>query len=236
MTSNIPKEIIIEGKKFHIEIKYLWKKNSSASIKENSLEFRFPRFISKRKEEEHFQKLLNNLVKKIKKNPHHFTDDSKDLIEKGYFNFAGEKFYIVKNHHKKKIYFSENTFYSPVDIFTETLEKEIPKLLAQRYSYLIEEKVKELNKKTFNYFIKKVETKFYKSKWGHCTSNNTISINIKLLNAPKEVLEYVIIHELAHIKVKSHSREFWREVEKFCPHHRKIRKYLRENPPKIFNE
>ena len=51
-------------------------------------------------------------------------------------------------------------------------------------------------KKHFNYNIKNIQIKNSKSKWGHCTFDNKIMINIKLLNTKENILDYVIIHEL----------------------------------------
>jgi len=83
--------------------------------------------------------------------------------------------------------------------------------------------------------IKGFELKNLNSKWGHCTFDNKIMLNLKLLNAPKEVLDYVIYHELSHIKHKNHSRNFWNEVSIFCKNHKVLRKVLKDESPKIFS-
>ena len=90
------------------------------------------------------------------------------------------------------------------------------------------------NRETFNYKIGHVVLKTVNSKWGHCTSKNKIMINLKLLNGNRHILDYVIIHELSHVKHKNHSVEFWKNVEKFCRDHKIKRKELKEDPPKIF--
>ena len=73
-----------------------------------------------------------------------------------------------------------------------------------------------------------------RSKWGHCTHDDSIMLNLKLLNAEIEILNYVIYHELSHIKHKNHSSNFWAEVEKFCPNYKLLRKKLKNNPPGLF--
>ncbi|MCD4797081.1 MAG: M48 family metallopeptidase [Candidatus Cloacimonetes bacterium] len=54
-----------------------------------------------------------------------------------------------------------------------------------------------------------------KTRWGSCSAKNNISLNIKLINLPAELIDYVILHELVHTKVKNHQKEFWSELEKY---------------------
>ena len=56
-----------------------------------------------------------------------------------------------------------------------------------------------------------------KTRWGSCSHKNRLSFNIQLLRLPIESIEYVVVHELAHIEHKNHSREFWNLVEKYLP-------------------
>jgi predicted metal-dependent hydrolase len=67
-----------------------------------------------------------------------------------------------------------------------------------------------------------------RSRWGSCTSCNAISLNIYLVALPPELADYVLVHELAHIGHKNHSRTFWNEVEKYLPDWKTRRKKLRE--------
>lgn len=65
-----------------------------------------------------------------------------------------------------------------------------------------------------------------KTRWGSCSPSGTVSLNWKLLLAPEPVIDYVIIHELAHLKHMNHSRRFWEFVEVYCPDWKKYRKWL----------
>jgi predicted metal-dependent hydrolase len=53
-----------------------------------------------------------------------------------------------------------------------------------------------------------------KSKWGSCSHKNNISLNIKLIVLPEEMLDYVILHELVHTQIRNHSKGFWRELDR----------------------
>lgn len=68
-----------------------------------------------------------------------------------------------------------------------------------------------------------------KSKWGSCSHLNELQFNWRLIMAPTLVLNYVVIHELAHTIHKNHSHDFWRLVEKHNPSFRQNRKWLKEN-------
>lgn len=71
-----------------------------------------------------------------------------------------------------------------------------------------------------------VTVKNMKSSWGRCSSDGKISINRNIIYYPRECLEYVIIHELCHLKHMNHSPEFWELVERYCPDRKRIRKEL----------
>lgn len=66
-----------------------------------------------------------------------------------------------------------------------------------------------------------------KTLWGSCSGRGTISLNWKLQLMPNETLEYVIIHELAHLKEHNHSVRFWKIVETFCSEYQQLRKQLK---------
>jgi predicted metal-dependent hydrolase len=68
-----------------------------------------------------------------------------------------------------------------------------------------------------------------RSKWGHCTHDNRLQFNWRLVMAPTLVVHYVIVHELAHTTEKNHSRAFWRRVGKYNPSYRQSRKWLRDH-------
>ena len=74
-----------------------------------------------------------------------------------------------------------------------------------------------------NFYIKDLKTK-----WWSCSWINNISINLKLIHFNLEILEYVIIHEICHIREKNHSRNFWNLVWKHCSNYKELRKELRK--------
>ena len=67
-----------------------------------------------------------------------------------------------------------------------------------------------------------------KTRWGSCSSNGYLYFNYQLYYLPDELLDYVVIHELAHRRYMDHSKEFWDEVEKYCPDYRERRQQLKK--------
>ena len=66
-----------------------------------------------------------------------------------------------------------------------------------------------------------------RSRWGSCSSKNNLSFNTQLAQTPPEFIEYVVVHELAHILHKNHSRDFWRLVERYLPDYKERKELVR---------
>lgn len=75
----------------------------------------------------------------------------------------------------------------------------------------------------------KVSVKTQKKRWGSCTSKGHILLNWRLILAPVEVIDYVILHELCHLYHMDHSQKFWGKVMDFDPHYQIKRKWLKQN-------
>jgi len=108
--------------------------------------------------------------------------------------------------------------------------------LQKLYRYLarnyLAKRLKELSKYT-NIPYEKMRLSSAHTRWGSCSSNGTISLNWKLIMAPAGIIDYVIIHELCHVRHMNHSRLFWQLVTHYLPDCKERRKWLRQNSNKL---
>lgn len=72
----------------------------------------------------------------------------------------------------------------------------------------------------------RVTIRCQQTRWGSCSSRGNLNFNCLLMLAPEEVLDYVVVHELAHRKQMNHSALFWQEVERECPDYKKSLRWL----------
>jgi predicted metal-dependent hydrolase len=78
--------------------------------------------------------------------------------------------------------------------------------------------------------VRRVTVRSQRSRWGSCSSGGVISLNWRLVQTPSFVRDYIILHELMHLRQMNHSARFWKEVEQVCPDYRSAKLWLKENP------
>lgn len=93
---------------------------------------------------------------------------------------------------------------------------------------VITEKVNFYSEK-LNVSYTRIELKKVISIWGSCSASNNLSFNRKLVMAPHEIVDYVVIHETCHMIQRNHSSRFWALVAKLDPQYREHRRWLRDN-------
>lgn len=83
--------------------------------------------------------------------------------------------------------------------------------------------------KKYGFRFKSITIKTLKSRWGSCSREGNLNFNWRLIMAPTDVLDYVVVHEVCHLKQLNHSSKFWDLVEIECPNHKQAKKWLRDH-------
>lgn len=81
--------------------------------------------------------------------------------------------------------------------------------------------------KKFGFTYQNITIRGQKTRWGSCSSHGNLNFNWRLIMTPPDAIEYVIIHELCHLKVPDHSAQFWHLVAQFCPNYQDYVELLR---------
>lgn len=121
----------------------------------------------------------------------------------------------IKLLKKDNLKYNEYFFLGKKYILDETI-KDLDKFYKDKSKEIIPTIIDEYAEK-MNLFPTSLKFRKNKNTWGSCNYKNGLNFNILLIKYPIEIVEYVVIHELAHIKHKNHSRRFWNLVEDYCP-------------------
>jgi len=139
-----------------------------------------------------------------------------------YYKGIAYPFRVVLHNTKNSSFsFEENRFF----LYTHTMDtlllqkqidlfykKEAEKFLPQ----LVEKYAQQMQ-----LFPKEIHFRKTRRQWGSCSGSNRLSLNTMLMKLPEELIGYVIVHELAHIRYKHHQKSFWKLVEQYMPLYKK---------------
>ena len=170
-------------------------------------------------------KLITKKIEKIKK----LNTLNSDIINYKSILLLGEKYSVIETNKVGKPYFTDSCLFLPlrykensslrINILKKTLKNLASTILIKRLNdILLCKKINGVNKITVGSF---------KSKWGSCDSEGHIKLNWKVVMLPKELIDFIIFHEICHLKEMNHSRNFYNELSKFCPNHRQHRAILK---------
>ena len=177
---------------------------------------------------------LKNLIERKKEWINKNIDRSRknhkniDQISHGFITYKGQVLKLVYEKsnfegiavedNKLKIFYSDES--KSKKLIIEWLKLQANNFLRARLSFLSKRISIEFNSLTI---------KSYTARWGSCNIRGDIFLNWKLIMLPESVIDYVLIHELAHINVPNHSKKFWELVKKKDPNYCKNQQWLKDN-------
>jgi predicted metal-dependent hydrolase len=122
-----------------------------------------------------------------------------------------------------------NTLAVSHELFNDgILESALEQWYRTEAAKLISERISKLSSQ-MGISYKRIFIRGQKTRWGSCSHKKNLNFNWKLIMAPEPVIDYVIIHELTHLKEMNHSKRFWELVAQNCPEWREHKKWLKQH-------
>jgi len=169
-----------------------------------------------------YLRVLNSDTLQIRANIYFTIYDAKELINRKIEWIES----IILRMNKKSTKEDEFFFLGEIKKLEDYKIKNLDLFYKKEIQKILPIKLEEYSKK-MNLFSTSVSYRKNKRTWGSCNYKNGLNFNILLMKYPIEVMEYVIVHELAHIKHKNHSKDFWNLVAIYCPNYKEIEKLFK---------
>lgn len=235
-------ETEINGKKYFIEMILSKNKTATARVKEGKIIIKIPNRWPESEKSKALEKLKARMFKAMERNPSRFEQVEISFNDGQQLALLGNTFNInIQNSKGRRS--TARLIENNIKIrLAEGLNDEetkkrvrilIRKAISKSLLPVLTSRVQSINERHFNFQFKSIRIKEMTSRWGSCSSSGCINLSFYLLFAPEEVLDYVIIHELAHIRVRNHGGEFWNLVGSAMPDYLEKRKWLNKNASKI---
>ena len=113
-------------------------------------------------------------------------------------------------------------------ITSNRIKKLYENWLIEKAQRFFEDKVEKYSKK-LGVRVKRVAIKNLRNRWGSLTKSGVLNLNLNLIKAPEDIIDYIILHELCHLKIKEHSHHYWDMLHKFMPNYHDKIEWLKVN-------
>ena len=200
-------------------------------VKDKRVTIKVPFFINNNLIQQLVNKKLSWIIKQLNTQSKFLPFEKKLYINDEKFLYLG-KYYKLKILKNKRYSVNIEGDFLQVKVKNELNKLKIKKLLKEWFyeKSLIYFKKETHNCAKINHLkINSIKVREYKARWGSCSNNADISFNWRLIMAPPKIIEYVIIHELMHIKEHNHSPKYWNYVKSLYPNINEAKEWLMYN-------
>ena len=223
------------GREYHVKEEYSRGRIASARVAGDEIIIRLPARASAREKADMARSLVDRIIRKVNANPYYFYKEPMEFSEGSSFWFFDRMIFLpeVSYGGRSRSAFIGNTLYikvrrgSPSEI-KGMVDKAVLKALKRNFMPLVEERIRMLDESSFRFGDWSVRIGNMESVWGSC-SGRKLSFSIRLFFAPGKIIDYVIMHELAHLKEHNHSERFWKLLGSAMPDFRERRAWLKKN-------
>ncbi|WP_323590675.1 M48 family metallopeptidase [Aliarcobacter butzleri] len=177
------------------------------------------KLVNKKNVKHCYIRVLKDDLIEIKSNIYFSLYDAKILVEKRK-NWLEN---AIKKVSKNALLEDEFLYLGEVKKIQDYNIKNLDKFYKNEIEKILPNIVETFSKK-MDLYPTSISYRKNKRTWGSCNFKNGLNFNILLMKFPLEIMQYVVIHELSHIKHKNHSKNFWNLVEKYCPNYKQIEK------------
>jgi predicted metal-dependent hydrolase len=179
------------------------------------------------------QNWINKAIQKQKEML--IKNKAKEYIPGERFYYLGKSFPVetfFEQNERQGLIFWDNRFYlNAPDVPAKKREYFIRWYKIKAREYFVERA--DFYSRELNLRPKSVKITSAEKRWGSCSEKDNLSFSFRLIMAPPAVIDYVVVHELMHIKEKNHSEKFWRLVESAMPQYKLHRRWLKDNNSKF---
>lgn len=228
--------IFYDDKNWDYIVEYKQQKNLYLKLKGNKIIVSAPFFVKSDLIENFVRENLAKLVIKIQ-NHELYADLKIDRIAffpEPFIYFLDQKLAMMIKYQKQtKFFISDDTFfiYTPLLISNKSeqdlLLKKINSFLKKTAQPIFWERI-NFWQSVMNVKVANLEVRLMKNKWGVCFHNlQKVTLNTKLIHFSYQVIDYVVIHELAHLVYPNHSKDFWNLVAQYCPEYKSCKNILK---------
>ncbi|MEL6971669.1 MAG: M48 family metallopeptidase [Bacteroidota bacterium] len=231
-------KINIAGTEVPVRIVRERRRSIRAFMGKDEVIMRFPHNLSEEQEAQQRERLLNWLKRQHKKRADLFQKYQTADYQDGDTLRVGERQYtlVLQQEDRKTNSGRLNNGQITLKLVqgqddqqrSKAIRTLLSRIIGADFLPAITQRVYELNDRYFQKTVRGVKLKYNHSNWGSCSNTGNINLSTRLLFAPQQVVDYVIIHELAHLIHLNHSHRFWAEVARAMPNYEEQEVWLKK--------